>query len=42
MLEIFDEFEEWHLIQQHYCVACGVIDQENMLKDITLWPPNQL
>lgn len=22
-LEMFDEFEEWHMIQEHYCVACG-------------------
>lgn len=23
-LEIFDEFEEWNMIQQHYCIAIGV------------------
>ncbi len=23
-LELFDEFEEWHLIQGHYCVCVGV------------------
>ena len=23
-LEIFDELEEWHLIQAHYCIAWGV------------------
>ena len=23
-LELFDEFEEWHLIMGHYCVAVGV------------------
>ncbi len=23
-LEIFDEFEEWDLIQEHYCIALGV------------------
>ena len=23
-LEMFDEFEEWNLIQEHYCVALGV------------------
>jgi hypothetical protein len=22
-LEIFDEMEEWHLIQAHYCIAWG-------------------
>jgi tRNA wybutosine-synthesizing protein 4 len=25
-LEMFDEFEEWHLIMGHYCVAMGVKD----------------
>ena len=23
-LEMFDEIEEWRLIQEHYCVAWGV------------------
>ncbi|XP_002979526.2 leucine carboxyl methyltransferase 1 homolog [Selaginella moellendorffii] len=26
-LEIFDEFEEWHIMQEHYCVAYGIIDE---------------
>lgn len=30
-LEIFDEFEEWHLIQQHYCIAVGVKDSSGLL-----------
>ncbi|PRW45066.1 tRNA wybutosine-synthesizing 4 [Chlorella sorokiniana] len=30
-LEIFDEFEEWHLIQQHYCIAIGVKDSSGLL-----------
>ncbi|KAL0024734.1 hypothetical protein WJX77_012039 [Trebouxia sp. C0004] len=25
-LEIFDEFEEWHMIQEHYCVTVGMND----------------
>jgi tRNA wybutosine-synthesizing protein 4 len=28
-LEIFDEFEEWDLIQEHYCIALGVIGDTN-------------
>jgi len=28
-LEIFDEFEEWDLIQEHYCIAVGVIDNRD-------------
>jgi len=31
LLEIFDEFEEWNLIQAHYCVALGVQAGENGL-----------
>ncbi|KAK8559546.1 hypothetical protein V6N13_016288 [Hibiscus sabdariffa] len=25
-LELFDEFEEWHMMQEHYCVAYGIND----------------
>lgn len=25
-LELFDEFEEWHMMQEHYCVAYAVND----------------
>eukprot|EP00899_Mesostigma_viride_P024360 jgi/Mesvir1/5108/Mv15268-RA.1 len=32
-LEIFDEFEEWHLIQQHYCIAYGINDDKGILQD---------
>mmetsp|Transcript_9377 Transcript_9377/g.10691 ORF Transcript_9377/g.10691 Transcript_9377/m.10691 type:complete len:324 (-) Transcript_9377:878-1849(-) len=28
-LEIFDEFEEWHLMQAHYCVVLGKKDEED-------------
>ncbi|XP_044962387.1 leucine carboxyl methyltransferase 1 homolog isoform X2 [Hordeum vulgare subsp. vulgare] len=27
-LELFDEFEEWHMMQEHYCVAYGINDTE--------------
>jgi tRNA wybutosine-synthesizing protein 4 len=30
-LEMFDEFEEWHLIMGHYCVAVGVTDALGLL-----------
>ena len=30
-LELFDEFEEWHLIMGHYCVAVGVKDGAEVL-----------
>lgn len=26
-MELFDEFEEWNLIQAHYCIALGVNDR---------------
>ncbi|OAE31311.1 hypothetical protein AXG93_1962s1680 [Marchantia polymorpha subsp. ruderalis] len=29
-LEIFDEFEEWHIMQEHYCVAYGINDPTGM------------
>ncbi|KAL3624525.1 Leucine carboxyl methyltransferase 1 [Castilleja foliolosa] len=25
-LELFDEFEEWHMMQEHYCVTCAIND----------------
>lgn len=30
-LEIFDEFEEWHLMQEHYCIAIGINDAAGLL-----------
>lgn len=30
-IEMFDEFEEWHLIMAHYCVAVGVADALGLL-----------
>lgn len=37
-LEIFDEFEEWHMMQGHYCVALAVNDKSNakILSDVKL------
>lgn len=32
-IEMFDEFEEWHLIMSHYCVAIGVNDRAAVLQD---------
>ncbi|XP_078173604.1 leucine carboxyl methyltransferase [Carex rostrata] len=30
-LELFDEFEEWHMMQEHYCVAYGINDGKGLL-----------
>ncbi|KAG2452241.1 hypothetical protein HYH02_003268 [Chlamydomonas schloesseri] len=30
-LEIFDELEEWHMIQEHYCIALGRNDRDGLL-----------
>lgn len=32
-IEMFDEFEEWHLIMSHYCVSVGVKDKLGVLHD---------
>ncbi|CAH9097167.1 unnamed protein product [Cuscuta epithymum] len=32
-LELFDEFEEWHLMQEHYCVAYAINDMLGIFKD---------
>ncbi|KAJ0961865.1 hypothetical protein J5N97_029693 [Dioscorea zingiberensis] len=29
-LELFDEFEEWHMMQEHYCVAYAINDEKDM------------
>jgi len=29
-LELFDEFEEWYMMQEHYCVAYGINDAEGI------------
>ncbi|XP_031503277.1 leucine carboxyl methyltransferase 1 homolog isoform X2 [Nymphaea colorata] len=31
-LEIFDEFEEWHMMQEHYCVAYAINDAEGIFE----------
>ena len=31
--EIFDEIEEWTLIQEHYCIALGVNDRDGLFAD---------
>ncbi|KAK3433954.1 hypothetical protein EUGRSUZ_D01230 [Eucalyptus grandis] len=32
-LEIFDEFEEWHMMQEHYCVAYAINDSMGLFGD---------
>ncbi|PRQ57397.1 putative transferase [Rosa chinensis] len=32
-LELFDEFEEWHMMQEHYCVAYAINDAMNLFED---------
>ncbi|KAM5554677.1 leucine carboxyl methyltransferase 1 [Rosa sericea] len=32
-LELFDEFEEWHMMQEHYCVAYAINDAMNFFED---------
>lgn len=32
-LELFDEFEEWHMIQEHYSITVAVNDATGLLKD---------
>ncbi|KAL6557292.1 Leucine carboxyl methyltransferase 1 [Orobanche minor] len=29
-LELFDEFEEWYMMQEHYCVACAINDASGL------------
>eukprot|EP00850_Spirogloea_muscicola_P016954 SM000141S00898 [mRNA] locus=s141:222372:225856:+ [translate_table: standard] len=32
-LELFDEFEEWHIMQEHYCIAYGINDALGVFQD---------
>ncbi|KAK1304593.1 hypothetical protein QJS10_CPB11g00288 [Acorus calamus] len=32
-LELFDEFEEWHMMQEHYCVTYAINDPEGLFED---------
>ncbi|XP_057981681.1 leucine carboxyl methyltransferase 1 homolog isoform X2 [Malania oleifera] len=32
-LELFDEFEEWHMMQEHYCVAYAINDAMGLFRD---------
>eukprot|EP00850_Spirogloea_muscicola_P009396 SM000052S17788 [mRNA] locus=s52:594894:598379:+ [translate_table: standard] len=32
-LELFDEFEEWHIMQEHYCIAYGFNDALGLFED---------
>lgn len=31
-LELFDEFEEWHILQEHYCISYGINDRLNLFE----------
>ncbi|MCO5558662.1 hypothetical protein L7F22_012248 [Adiantum nelumboides] len=31
-LELFDEFEEWHILQEHYCISYGINDKLKMFE----------
>ncbi|MQM07653.1 hypothetical protein Taro_040492 [Colocasia esculenta] len=32
-LELFDEFEEWHMMQEHYCVAYAINDSKGLFHE---------
>ncbi|KAJ3672559.1 hypothetical protein LUZ60_007280 [Juncus effusus] len=32
-LELFDEFEEWHMMQEHYCVAYAINDDKGLFEN---------
>ncbi|XP_061375907.1 leucine carboxyl methyltransferase 1 homolog isoform X1 [Gastrolobium bilobum] len=32
-LELFDEFEEWYMMQEHYCVAYAINDPKGLFRD---------
>lgn len=32
-LELFDEFEEWHMMQEHYCVVYAINDAMGLFED---------
>ncbi|XP_051129819.1 leucine carboxyl methyltransferase 1 homolog [Andrographis paniculata] len=32
-LELFDEFEEWYMMQEHYCVTCAINDSLGAFKN---------
>jgi tRNA wybutosine-synthesizing protein 4 len=33
-LELFDEFEEWHMMQEHYCVTYAINDAMDIFKNV--------
>ncbi|CAM6084519.1 unnamed protein product [Calypogeia fissa] len=41
-LEIFDEFEEWHIMQEHYCVAFGINDPTGILEHVGFTIPKSV
>lgn len=40
-LELFDEFEEWYMMQEHYCVAYAINDAMGVFEDFG-FPKDQL
>lgn len=32
-LELFDEFEEWHIMQEHYCISYGINDAMGLFEN---------
>lgn len=37
-LELFDEFEEWHILQEHYCISYGINDRLNLFENFGFQP----
>lgn len=37
-LELFDEFEEWHIMQEHYCVAFGINNAKGLFPSLHFDP----
>jgi hypothetical protein len=41
-LELFDEFEEWHMIQEHYSITVAVNDAIGLLEGFGFHPQTPL
>lgn len=41
-LELFDEFEEWYMMQEHYCVAYAINDAMGLFKEFGFPSNNQV
>ncbi|CAO2825716.1 unnamed protein product [Amaranthus hypochondriacus] len=40
-LELFDEFEEWHMMQEHYCVALAINDALEIFQNFGFYKDEQ-